>query len=262
MKGDSRGSSILVIVGRFDTDGLEAQVRGSKHAWDVRLISVESLIRLVKVKEMSPDPTTLERIGEVLRPFEYTRVDRIIDIIFATAEDVESANADEDGESGHRTTESDNEIAPRSYEVTPKEELERKRSQAAEAFGLSQGKSLVKFSKTLFQSGDKDFRACVAVSKNYLRDYQPYWYAYHPKWDAFLREGKSSFLVLACMDLNEAFAIPYDRLVEMLPKMNQTKKEGGKDYWHIAITTTNSGLAINLSKVKELIDLTPYRVSF
>ena len=30
-------SSILVIVGRQDTGDLEAQVRGSKHAWDLRL---------------------------------------------------------------------------------------------------------------------------------------------------------------------------------------------------------------------------------
>ena len=33
-------SSILLVVGRSDTGDLEAQVRGSRHAWDVRLISV------------------------------------------------------------------------------------------------------------------------------------------------------------------------------------------------------------------------------
>ncbi len=31
-------SSILLIVGREDTGELEAQVRGSRHAWDMRLI--------------------------------------------------------------------------------------------------------------------------------------------------------------------------------------------------------------------------------
>lgn len=256
----SRESSILIIVGRFDTEGLEAQVRGSKHAWDVRLISIESLIRLVKVKEMSPDPTTLERIGEVLRPFEYTRVDKIIDIIFATAEDVEGSSLENEDQVTGDVQQGD--IAARSFEVTPKGDLENKRMQAANAFAERQEKRLVKFSKTLFQSGDGELRVCVAVSKNYLRDYQPYWYAYHPKWDEFLRGGKSSFLLLACMDREDAFAIPYQQLVGMLPKMNQTKKDDGKSYWHIAVTTTETGLAVNLSKVKEVVELSPYRFRF
>ncbi|MBM3977236.1 MAG: hypothetical protein FJ299_09635, partial [Planctomycetes bacterium] len=34
-------SSILIVVGREDTGDLEAQIRGSKYAWDVRLISVD-----------------------------------------------------------------------------------------------------------------------------------------------------------------------------------------------------------------------------
>ncbi len=44
-------SSILIVVGRQDTGDLEAQIRGSQHAWDIRLISVESLLQLMKVKE-------------------------------------------------------------------------------------------------------------------------------------------------------------------------------------------------------------------
>ena len=42
-------SSILIVVGREDTGDLEAQIRGSRHAWDVRLISVDALIRLMTV---------------------------------------------------------------------------------------------------------------------------------------------------------------------------------------------------------------------
>jgi hypothetical protein len=35
-------SSILIVVGRQDTGELEAQIRGSRHAWDVRVISAEA----------------------------------------------------------------------------------------------------------------------------------------------------------------------------------------------------------------------------
>ena len=82
-------ASMLVVVGREDTGALEAQVRGSRYAWDMRLISVERLIKLVQIKEKSDDPTTLTQIRQLLRPFEYTKIDRIIDVIFTTAVDVE-----------------------------------------------------------------------------------------------------------------------------------------------------------------------------
>ncbi len=40
-------SSILIVVGRQDTGDLEAQVRGSRHAWEIRLISVDALLQLM-----------------------------------------------------------------------------------------------------------------------------------------------------------------------------------------------------------------------
>jgi len=43
--------SILIVVGRQDTGELEAQIRGSRHAWDIRLISADALIKLVQLKE-------------------------------------------------------------------------------------------------------------------------------------------------------------------------------------------------------------------
>jgi hypothetical protein len=48
-------SSILIIVGREDTGELEAQIRGSRHAWDIRLISADALLRV--------RPGTLSRIA-------------------------------------------------------------------------------------------------------------------------------------------------------------------------------------------------------
>lgn len=59
-------SSILVVVGRQDTGDLEAQIRGSRHAWDVRLISVEALQRLVSLKESSEEDETVDKIRGLL----------------------------------------------------------------------------------------------------------------------------------------------------------------------------------------------------
>ena len=62
----SASSSILIVVGRQDTGELEAQVRGSRHAWDVRLISTDALARLVLLKESANESETGKRFEAYL----------------------------------------------------------------------------------------------------------------------------------------------------------------------------------------------------
>jgi hypothetical protein len=70
-------SSVLVIVGRQDTGELEAQVRGSRHAWDMRLISADALIKLLQLKEDAEGTDTGRKIRSLLAPREFTRLDQL-----------------------------------------------------------------------------------------------------------------------------------------------------------------------------------------
>ena len=88
-KFSASASSILIIVGRQDTGDLEAQIRGSRYAWDTRLISVDAYSRLIAIKENLETPTVTAKIVELLKPREYTRIDPIIDLIFDTSRDVQ-----------------------------------------------------------------------------------------------------------------------------------------------------------------------------
>ena len=96
-RGDlsERKSSILIIVGREDTGDLEAQIRGSRHNWEIRLISVESLIRLMLLKQSVDDPAIIRKIYEILVPKEFTKLDEIIESVFSTAEDVKEEQPEE-----------------------------------------------------------------------------------------------------------------------------------------------------------------------
>lgn len=250
----ARDSSILIVVGREDSGALEAQVRGSRYAWEMRLISVEGLIKLVQIKEKSDDPGSLLQIRQLLQPFEYTKIDKIIDVIFATAADVEN----------QQTTEQDlsvEEGADRHLRTEP-ELLNAKRQEAVEAFAKVKGKELIKRSRTLFWSPDKELRVCCAVSKKYDRDNQIYWYAYYPKWDDFLAEGKESYFILSCMDRDEAFAVPFSWLLKNKKDFNITERDG-RSYWHVALTTLGTDkLGINLSKKGSKAPLEPYRFKF
>jgi hypothetical protein len=250
----SRASSVLIIVGREDTGALEAQVRGSRYAWEMRLISIEALIKLVQIKEKSDDPISLLQIRQLLQPFEYTKIDKIIDVIFTTAADVEN----------QQTTEQESPADEGTYrqERTEPELINAKRQQAVDAFAISKGKELIKRSRTLYWSPDKEFRVCCAVSKKYDKDYQPYWYAYYPKWDDFLAEGKDSYFILSCMDRDEAFAVPYSWLLTNKKNFNKTERDG-RSYWHVAlIALEGHTLGINVSKAGGKTSLEPYRFTF
>jgi hypothetical protein len=239
---------------------LEAQIRGSRYAWDMRLISVDRLIKLVQINEKSDDPNTLKQIRQLLQPFEYTKIDRIIDVIFTTAVDVEKQQEIEQ----EIPTEEGTEIQASTHTQirTDFELLNAKRKEAVDAFGELKGRELVKRSRTLFWSPDKEIRVCCAVSKKYESDYQPYWYAFHPKWDAFLAEAKDGYFVLACMDRAEAFAVPYSWISANKINLNRTEN-GDRSYWHLALTTLDEGkLAINTSKIGVKTPLEPYRFSF
>jgi hypothetical protein len=81
-------SSVLLVVGRQDTGDLEAQIRGSRYAWEIRLISAYALLRLVSLKEALDHPKTIGRICEILIPKEYTRLDDIVDLVFSATEEI------------------------------------------------------------------------------------------------------------------------------------------------------------------------------
>ena len=250
-------ASMLLVVGREDTGALEAQVRGSRYAWDMRLISIERLIKLVQIKEKSDDPSTLTQIRQLLQPFEYTKIDRIIDVIFTAAADVEEQIVE------HTPLQDDDRVSgPYRQDRTDPELLNSKRLEVVAAFAQLKSKELVRYSRTLFWSSDKCLRVCCAVSKRYEGQYQPYWYAFHPNWDRFLAEGKDSYFVLCCMDRNRAYAVPYAKLDLHKKDLNVTDR-GDRSYWHIALTTLDGGeLALNVSRIGLKVPLQPFAFSW
>lgn len=221
---------MLLVVGREDTGELEAQVRGSRHAWDMRLISVDSLIHLVKLKESTEATLTGSKIRSVLVPMEYTRLDALIDVMFTAARDVESAVDSE------KQPDSEDEEERSSWEFTNPALMQEKRERIINVFGKQHGVKLIRRSRALYWNADHSFRTVCTVSKRYTRGGNvPYWYAYHPQWDEFLGEVERSYFILGCMDLEVAFAIPVDVLREHLGELNVTSRDDGTSYWHIKI---------------------------
>jgi hypothetical protein len=235
----TKQSSILVVVGRSDTGDIEAQVRGSKHAWDIRLISADALVKLVSLKESTDEEETVFKIQSLLKPFEYTRLDNIIDVMFAAAKDVEASSDLERGLGAADGAEDQN---PRgaSQEHTSPDVLNGLRKRIVSALGEQIGGDLIAKSRAQYQDVGKAVRVCCSISKRYQRG--TYWYAYHPHWDHFLSEGDQGFFVLGCVDKNVAYALPRGFMGEVLDKLYTTHVKGTtKMYWHVHLEEGTGG---------------------
>ena len=256
-------ASVLIVVGREDTGELEAQVRGSRHAWDMRLISTDALIKLVQLKEGAEEPETGRKIRSLLSPMEYTRLDQMVDVMFTTAKDVENAAGAEVGtEEGAGEVESEPDKSKSTWEFTDAALLQGKRDDIISALGTREGVALIRRSRALFWNADHTIRVAVTISKRYARKGGPsYWYAYHPQWRDFLDEAQRAYVILGCMDRNEAFAIPADTLHPVLGSLNTTEKEDGSSYWHLHLYEDPLGtVSLTLPKEKGSLQLSPFRI--
>jgi hypothetical protein len=253
-------SSMLLVVGRYDTGQLEAQVRGSRYAWDMRLISVDWLLHLVNLKENTEDEVTSAKIRTVLIPMEYTRLDTLVDVMFATAKDVEKTSTIEPVYDDDKAESKEKKYT---FDFTDTAVLDRKREKILNAVGTAHGVKLIKKSRAMYWSSDREFRVASTISKRYEKGgWQSYWYAYHPSWQEFLSKATKGFFVLGCMDLNIAFAIPFDVIESKVGEFNTTTKVDGSIYWHIFIR--ENGLHKYLlvgSKTGDHLDLTPFVVN-
>ena len=249
-------SSILIVVGRQDTGELEAQIRGSRHAWDVRLISAEALLKLLQVKENSNEAETGVKVRSLFAPVEYTRLDRMVDVVFTAATDVEvtpeselSSFAESSDEGTNRGSESiatdpSAAAAKSQYQFTDSANLQAKRLEIVEALGARDGVHLLQKSRAQYWNSARNVRAVCSISKRYEgKSQNPYWYAYHPQWDDFLGAAESAYFVLGCMDLDRAFAMPRDVIRSVLPKLHQSIRDSG-NYWHIHLIEKNGGIEL------------------
>jgi hypothetical protein len=257
-EGIIKGSnSMLLVVGREDTGELEAQVRGSRHAWDMRLISVDALVHLVKLKESTEGVSAGDKIRSVLVPMEYTRLDALIDVMFTTAKDVEGTIDADKQLSGEDEKEGSG------WVFTDPSLMQEKRELIVSAFAKTRGVNLIRRSRALHWNSDHSFRTACAVSKRYTNSGNIlYWYAYHPRWDKFLSEAEESFYILGGMDINIAFSIPVGMLRQRLDELNTTTKTDGSSYWHIKILEKRLGdYALHMPKSGKHLPLNEFAFS-
>jgi hypothetical protein len=227
MLSEDDSSSVLIVVGREDTGDLEAQIRGSRYAWSVRLISVDGLLRLVALKEAVEDPIIVRRIHDILIPREFTRLDEIVEILFSTAEDIKQ----------------DEEVLEEAEEIDEGDTVEQKPKFTPVAFHDAcvariekhLAKNLLKRSRATFFSADESLWLICAVSKEHSgRGQTSYWFAFHPHQKEFLESSEKAYVAFGCGSKEQILLIPFNEFASWLDGMNITRRDE-RFYWHVSI---------------------------
>jgi hypothetical protein len=244
-------SSILIVVGRQDTGDLEAQIRGSRHAWDIRLISIDALLRLMLLKEAVDDPKIIGRICDILIPREFTRLDSIIEIVFSTAEEAKQEPELDEADV---------------VNLEPQERIGKAARPVAfhdacvERFAKQQNVVLVKRSRTSYTTPDNKIAVVCLVSKAHKRqNHTAYWFGFHPYQKEFLEKADASFLVLGCGSQNNVISIPFSDLRKWLNDLWTTERNETM-YWHLNLLVERGKLYLDRRKGKGRLDITHYRL--
>jgi hypothetical protein len=197
---------------------------------------------------------------------EYTRLDKMIDVMFTAAKDVEAATVNSDSGSHLDSDEPPLVDAAKEkgiWQFTDGALLQNKRDQIVTAYSEKTGVSFIKKSRAMFWDSGHQNRLVCTLSKRYKKSSsQLYWFAFHPQWRDFLSQGKEASLALGCMDLPFAFAVPLSIISTALDGLNTTTREDGELYWHIQVIEPAHGkYAMLLPKKSEILALDSYRVA-
>lgn len=247
-------SSVLIVVGREDTGGLEAQIRGSRHAWDIRILSVDALFRLVSIREEIEGPAIARKISDILIPREYTRVDGIIDLVFAAAAEVREEFTGEEAES------IDDQVAS----VTESKKARFKpvsfHDECINKVKLKTGQSFIKLSRSTYSTPGGDTAVICAVSReHHTSSGTGYWFVFHLHQRQNLKSYPNAFIALGCGSAETVLLIPFANFVNWLPGMNMTKNDE-REYWHVQVIKDGNKFVLLQKSKLERIDISTYLI--
>jgi hypothetical protein len=248
-------SSILIVVGREKTDDFEAQIRGSRYAWIVRMISVQALFRLLKIG--ISDAGALSKVHRVFVPQEYTKVDGIIDLVFETAEAAREDLAESISES-FDDTEVDSDVpsfadASGDGKYAPRIGLDVKDA-CMRRVEQKLGISLKPASRSFFSDVVSSTGVMCAVSGRYRGE--RYWFAFHERHKTALDGYAKGYVVLGCGSADAVACLPYEWFKRHLDSLNASKTL--PVYYHIHIDHTGAEWAMRLKGRARSVDVTEF----
>lgn len=246
-------SSILIVVGQIDEDttDVEAQVRGSRYTWDIRLVSLAALFKMVSLKNSTDNPSSARLLRGILVPREYTKLDSLLDIVSFVAQDVSEEEVEE-------VPKPESESREGAY--VSKLDREKLRAQAKD-FILNKLKQDSKdISRTLLETQDGRVAIYYAPSQAYKEsNHVKYWFGLHDHQVEFLAKHPEAYVACLCAGAGMLF-MPWSEFSKYIDNMLDSSKD--KRHWrHIFLRLSKDGklkLGLRADAPKPQVDITEW----
>jgi hypothetical protein len=246
--------SILIVIAEENTEELEAQVRGSRSAWEVRLLGVEALYKLLSIKEALDDEAVEQQVQRILVPQEFTRLDKIVDLVFATAEDVQEAEVLPVGGEQEALIEENAVPSSRSaaarFHLLILPSLERRL-----------GTPLVKRSRVLWSSPENEVLVSCQVSKEYegAGGVPLYWFGLKRTTEEPLANHKNAFCAFGLGSPEKVVLLPFPLLKSHLGGFFTSPEPDGQIlHWHVRFRVAQGRTELLINRDSEAIDVSTY----
>lgn len=244
---ESNYSALIVIGVNDDTADLEAQIRGSKQAWDARIISLDALFKMASLKINTDEPDSAKLIRNVLVPREYTKLDPLVDIVSFIAGDVSDELALE-------STKREDEAEERPY--VSKLDATQLRNDAKEILAKNLNHNLKDVSRTLLESEDGSIGICYAQSRQYERgNCIVYWFALHDRQIDFLKKYAEKYLAYHCVGTGLLF-IPWREFDKNLEYLGESSVKG-RHWYHVHLQVANGKIHLKPT-ARDPVDVTQW----
>jgi hypothetical protein len=223
----------------------------------MRLISIDALLKLLDLRQRLDDPSVVKKVGEILVPHEFTRVDDIVELVFETAEDsIPEQPMGRAVEADEVDVEEDDEDEA----TTPRLDIVAVGREAAARIAAKLGLPLIQRSRGTFSSADDGVRLVCAYSRTYGTAPQGgFWFGFHEYQKEYLEQSSRGYVAFACGAANTVLLIPIVEFSRWLPGMHETVSPSRR-YWHVRIKRSDGRFIMHRRKGHERIDLSNYLV--
>jgi hypothetical protein len=237
-KLDRDRSSVLIVICHSDEDttDLEAQIRGSRYSWQVRVISLAALFKMVAVKSATDDPASAKLLRGILSPREFTKLDALLDIVSFVAEDV-SSEEEEEQEDEEETEDSG---TGREGAYVSKLNRSALRAQVKDFFLKKLHGNLREVSRTKFESEDARTAICYAPSQPYPKaTYTQYWFGLHDHQVEFMAAHPEGYAAYLCVGAGLLF-MPWSEFSKHVGHMGESSS-GNRHWRHVVLQRAKDG---------------------
>lgn len=208
---DNANSSILYVIGDESPIELEDQIRGSEYARTTRVVSIEALLRLLKIRRDMEEDADLEKVFKLFRPIEYIRIDSIVDLVFAA-----SAREVLDGEDG--------------AEIEPTADHDLKWL-CVQNVQKRLKTPLIEQSASRYKGSQSSIKLIMYVARRpYKGNPETYWFGLRPTPLIFLKEN-NAYIALACGTADQILLMPGVEILNRLERLLVDKD--GRYLWTV-----------------------------